>query len=107
MFVSYRPHNPKGATIAVHAARTEDEGHAHRIFRDLRDRTYEVYFEPTDTKTLTIIVAWSDGFGWDIRYVNRVDTYTLTSPEQLYQKLYSDFILARQPWVPPNLKRPF
>lgn len=107
MFVSYRPHDPTGASIAVHAAREEDKDHAHRIFRDLRDRTYMVYFEPSGQTTLSIIVAWSDGFGWDIRYVNRANTYTLTSPEQLYQRLYSDFILARQTFLPPNMSRPF
>jgi hypothetical protein len=107
MFVSFRPQNPNGASIGVYPARDQDKDHAHRIFRDLRDRTYEVYFEPAGQTTLTVIAAYIDGEGWDIRYLNRATTYTFKSVDHLLSQLHSDFILARQPFLPPHLKRPF
>jgi hypothetical protein len=95
------------ATIGVFPASPSDEGFAHRIFRDLSDRKYQVFFEPEQKTTLTVIVSWTDAFGWAIQYHSKVRTETFRGLDHFYQSLRSDFLLANQPWVPPSMVRPF
>lgn len=95
------------ASIGVYPDGPEHTGFAHRIYRDLLGRKYDVHFEPSNTHTLNVVVAWSDEAGWTIKYTNRISTTTLSSPEHLYQRLHEDFILATQPWLPRGRERPF
>lgn len=95
------------ATIAVHPATPEHKGFAHRLFRDLKDRGYQVYFEPDEKATLTVIASWTDAFGWNIQYHSKARSETFRSLEYFYQSIRSDFILANQSWVPPGAIRPF
>ena len=105
--ISYMPEYAHTATIGVFPASPEHHGFAHRLFRDLKDRKYQVFFEPEDKTTLTVVASWSDAFGWAIQYNSKVKSDTFRGLDHFFQALRTDFLLANQPWVPPNLVRPF
>ena len=105
--ISYMPMHAHTATIGVFPASPSDEGFAHRIFRDLVDRKYQVFFEPKERTTLTVIASWTDEVGWVIQYESKVGSQTFRGLDHFLQALYGDFILANQEWVPPGLVRPF
>lgn len=105
--MSYKSEYAHTATIAVHSATPEYKDFAHRVYRDLVDRGYQVFFEPENKMTLTVIVSWTDAFGWSIQYNNKVKSAIFRSLDHFFQALRSDFLLANQPWVPLSMVRPF
>lgn len=105
--MSYKSEYADTATIGVFPISPAECGYAHRLFRDLRDRGYQVFFEPEAKTTLTIIAGWTDEFGWNIQYNSRVKSETFRSLDHFYQTLRSYFILANQSLIPSGLVRPF